>query len=57
MITKFNCSCGNTDPKKAKHYDGMLGYEAIVCMCCGRYYDYTGEHPADDWSKCYITKS
>lgn len=53
MIIKFNCSCGNTDSKKAKHYEGMLGYEAIVCTCCGTYYDCTGEHPADDWSNNY----
>lgn len=51
MITKFNCSCGNTDPQKAKAYDGCLGYEAIICKVCGRYYDHHDEHPADDWSK------
>jgi hypothetical protein len=51
MITKFTCSCGNTDPKKAKAYDGCLGYSALVCKVCGIYYDHTGEHPADKWSK------
>mgnify|MGYP006966086765 FL=1 len=54
MITKFSCSCGNTDPQKAKAYDGCLGYEALICKCCGRYYDYAGEHPADDWSKQFV---
>jgi hypothetical protein len=54
MITKFTCSCGNTDPSKAKYYDGSLGYEAIVCKCCGRYYDHTGEHEPDDWSKNFV---
>jgi len=54
MITKFTCSCGNTDPQKAKYYDGSLGYEAIVCKCCGRYYDHTGEHEPDDWSKKFV---
>lgn len=54
MITKFTCSCGNTNPEKAKSYDGALGYEVIVCTCCGRYYDHTGEHPADDWSKQFV---
>jgi hypothetical protein len=54
MITKFDCTCGNTDPKKAYAYDGMLGYEALVCTVCGKYYDYTGEHEADDWSKQFV---
>ena len=57
MITKFTCSCGNTNPDKAKYYDGALGYEAIICTVCGTYYDYTGEHPADDWSKQFIIKT
>lgn len=54
MITKFTCSCGNTDPKKAKEHDGMLGYEALVCKVCGKYSDYQGEHEADDWSRWFI---
>jgi len=54
MITSFTCSCGNTDPKKAKVYEGMLGYEAIICTDCGRYYDHTGEHQADEFSKSYV---
>lgn len=53
-IIHFNCSCGNTDPTKARAYDGALGYEAIVCTVCGRYSDYNGEHPADGWSIGYI---
>src|ERR1035437_4323834 len=28
MIKTFTCSCGNTDPQKAKAYEGLLGYEA-----------------------------
>lgn len=56
MIIKFNCSCGNTDPQKAYAYDGCLGYEALVCTVCGKYYDYTGEHPVDKWSEHYIRK-
>ena len=51
MVTKFECSCGNTDPKKVKVYDGCLGYLALICKVCGRYYDHTDEHPPDDWSK------
>jgi hypothetical protein len=54
MITKFTCSCGNTDPSKAKYYDGCLGYEALICTCCGRYYDHTGEHEPDNWSKNFV---
>lgn len=54
MITKITCACGNTDVKKAIHYHGCLGYEAIVCTCCGGYSDHTAEHPADDWSKDYL---
>ena len=54
MITKIKCSCGNTDPKKAKHYDGMLGYEAIICTDCGKYSDHQGEHEADEFSKSYV---
>jgi hypothetical protein len=57
MITQLNCTCGNTDPQKAYEYDGMLGYEAIVCTVCGRYYDHvgTGEHEADEWSQQFVT--
>ena len=54
MITKISCSCGNTDVKKAKYYHGMLGYEAIICTCCGAYSDHTAEHPKDDWSTIYL---
>jgi len=51
MITQINCICGNKDPRKAVAYDGCLGYEAIICSCCGRYSDYNGLHEADEWSK------
>lgn len=54
MLLKFNCECGNTDPKKAKEYDGSLGYEAIICLECGRYYDNEGVHSADVWSLSYL---
>ena len=47
MITKFNCKCGNSDPGKAKEYDGALGYEAVICLNCGRYYDQEGGHEAE----------
>lgn len=50
------CTCGNTDHKKNKHYDGCLGYEALVCTVCGRYLDHLSEtpHEADDWSLQFI---
>ena len=55
MIIKFECSkCGNKSPQRAKYYDGALGYEAIVCLNCGTYYDHTGMHEADDWSKRFV---
>lgn len=54
MITKFDCRCGNKDPQLAYAYDGALGYEALVCKVCGRYYDQLGEHLADDWSEQFM---
>lgn len=54
MITKFECSCGNKDPKKALAYDGAMGYESLICKVCGHYYDINGEHKADEFSKKYI---
>lgn len=54
MITKFTCTCGNTDPKKAKAYEGCLGYQALICTCCGRYYDHIGKHDADKFSKSFV---
>jgi hypothetical protein len=61
MIIAFKCNCGNTDPKKAKFYDGSLGYEAIVCTVCGAYYDHDENgkgryNVPDDWGKKYIEK-
>lgn len=61
MIIAFKCNCGNTDPKKAKFYDGSLGYEAIICTVWGAYYDYDehgkGRYNApDEFGKQYIKK-
>lgn len=55
-IVEFNCKCGNKDVKKAFAYDGAMGYEALVCMCCGRYYDHvgSGEHEKDEWSEQFM---
>jgi hypothetical protein len=35
------------DPNKTKAYDGALGYEAVICLKCGRYYDQEGIHEAE----------
>ena len=53
-ITSFNCPCGNQDPQKARHYDGMLGYEAVICTDCGKTHDHNGCHEADEFSKSYV---
>jgi len=50
MVTSFKCSCGNTDTKKVHVYEGMLGYEALICKVCGRYQDSEAEHEADEFS-------
>jgi len=54
MITKFNCPCGANKPADGKEYDGCLGYEAVVCRRCGRYWDHSGEYPADEWSRAFV---
>lgn len=42
---KSQClNCGGTD---FKYYDGMLGYEAFVCLACGMIFDHAGAHEAD----------
>lgn len=52
MITSFNChTCGNFDKSKATHYNGMLGYSAVICNCCGTKYDFAGVHPLDPENK------
>ena len=58
MLTKFKCQCGNADKKQAKEYHGVLGYEAIICLKCGRYYDQAGAHEpeTDKESVLYIKK-
>jgi hypothetical protein len=62
MIIKFNCKCGNDNPKKAKEYDGALGYEAIICTLCGTYYDLDENgkgrtNQPDEWSKKFIVRT
>jgi len=57
MITSFKCRCGNKDPRMAYDYSGAVGYEAMVCKICGRYYDLAGEHLADEWSEQFMIHS
>lgn len=54
MTTNFSCGCGNKNPRNTKYYDGHLGYEAIVCIYCGRIHDYDGQHEADEWSRAFV---
>jgi hypothetical protein len=56
MVTQFSCTCGNCDPNKVHEYDGMLGYEALICTECGAYYDHVGSgaHQSDEWSRQFI---
>jgi hypothetical protein len=51
MLTSFKCPCGNNDVSKTHTHDGSFGYEAIVCLECGRFTDHTGMNPANDWSR------
>lgn len=59
-VIDFICNyCGNTDPNKAKGYEGGLGYESITCLCCGSFFDYLGEHPAkenSDYMKIFVNR-
>lgn len=58
MLISFKCQCGNNNTKKAKVYNGVLGYEAVICLKCGRYYDQAGAHEpeTDKESVLYIKK-
>jgi hypothetical protein len=57
-IKSFTClECGNKDPNKTKFYDGVLGYEAIICTECGAFSDHLGFFPADEWSLEMIGKA
>lgn len=55
MITKMSCNCGNNKVHRAYEYEGLLGYEAIVYLDCGRYFDYTGTHEPDNWSQGIVS--
>lgn len=57
MITSFSCECGNTAPDHAQEYDGALGYEAIVCLDCARYYDHFGTHKPNEWSRDFVAQA
>ena len=46
---KTEATCEN-DGSKLRHYDGSLGYEAIYCPKCGKYWDVNGNIGYD---KCF----
>jgi len=51
------CQCGNQDKDKFKIYDGCLGYEAMVCLVCGRYCDHANiDMGPDEWSLDFIKR-
>lgn len=55
MIEAFHCIyCGADQPSDAKEYDGMLGYEAIVCRKCGSVGDHSGSRPPSKWGCDYV---
>jgi DNA-directed RNA polymerase subunit RPC12/RpoP len=55
MMMSFKCSvCGADRADDAKEYDGMLGYEAIVCKRCGTMYDHSGQQEADEWTFNFV---
>lgn len=56
MITKITvpCKCGASEPKDFVEYDGSLGYEAVICKHCGRYFDLGGSYEANEFSRTYL---
>jgi len=40
-------NCGNDQVSGYKEYNGLLGYEAIICKKCGFIYDHNGAHEPD----------
>ena len=40
-------NCGADKVEDFKEYNGMLGYEAIICRKCGFIYDQSGIHEPD----------
>lgn len=58
MITKFECTkCDNKNIAEVIMYDGLLGYEAVICKKCGSYFDQNGVNEADDWSNTQINNN
>lgn len=54
----FDChNCDNNDPNESVLYDGLIGYQASICKCCGAYADHLKTHDADDWSLDIIKKT
>jgi len=54
MVVKIHCECGNTDINRTSTYNGTGGYTAVICNCCGRYWDGGKTNEADDWSNQFV---
>ena len=56
-MNKKQQQCLNCGGKDFKHYDGMLGYEAGICLTCGMIHDFYGSHEAetDPHSNMYVS--
>ena len=51
-VIEFKCqTCGTNEVSDAHEYDGMIGYEAIICKKCGAYSDSYGHFAAEAWSR------
>lgn len=57
MIIKCSCDCGNEDTKDFHEYYGYLGYEAVICRKCGKYYDHEGKHNVDQFSIRFLNQT
>ena len=55
-MSETTCPCLHCGGKKFRYYDGMLGYEAGICLACGFIYDHAGIHTpeTDPQSKMYV---
>ena len=51
IISIKKCKCGNSNINNFTEYAGCLGYEAIICNQCGRYFDCSGYYSVDNFSQ------
>jgi hypothetical protein len=51
---EFVCfCCGMSGAEEAKEYEHEE-YEALICVNCGSFWDYSGFQEATDWSKEFV---